>query len=55
MKKAKHNLFQEDATGIEEKDIELVMSQANATRNKAIRALKQSDNDIVNAIMSLTM
>uniref|UniRef100_A0A1I7XFG1 HECT-type E3 ubiquitin transferase n=1 Tax=Heterorhabditis bacteriophora TaxID=37862 RepID=A0A1I7XFG1_HETBA len=45
----------EDATGIEEKDIELVMSQANTSRNKAVRALRASDNDIVNAIMSLTM
>ena len=45
---------EEDATGIEDKDIELVMSQANATRNKAIRALRASDNDIVNAIMGLT-
>ena len=46
---------EEDAQGIEEKDIELVMSQANTSRNKAIRALRQTDNDIVNAIMSLTM
>ncbi|GMT00448.1 hypothetical protein PENTCL1PPCAC_22622, partial [Pristionchus entomophagus] len=46
---------EEDASGIEEKDIELVMSQANVTRNKAIRALRAADNDIVNAIMGLTM
>jgi len=45
----------EDATGVEEKDIELVMSQANVSRNRAIRALKKNDNDIVNAIMELTM
>jgi len=44
-----------DSTGIEEKDIELVMSQASVSRSKAIRALKDSDNDLVNAIMSLTM
>jgi nascent polypeptide-associated complex subunit alpha len=44
-----------DATGIEEKDIELVMSQANVSRNKAIKALRNSSNDIVNAIMDLTM
>jgi nascent polypeptide-associated complex subunit alpha len=31
------------------------MSQANVTRKKAIKALKKSDNDIVNAIMELTM
>jgi NACalpha-BTF3-like transcription factor len=40
-----------DATGVEEKDIELVVSQANVSRNKAIKALKNNNNDIVNAIM----
>lgn len=44
-----------DETGVDEKDIELVMSQANVTRAKAIRALKANSNDIVNAIMELTM
>jgi len=44
-----------DATGVEEKDIELVMSQANVSRAKAVNALKKTDNDIVNAIMELTM
>ncbi len=44
-----------DATGVEEKDIELVMSQANVSRAKAVRALKNNTNDIVNAIMELTM
>lgn len=44
-----------DATGIEPKDIEIVMTQANVSRSKAVKALKASDNDIVNAIMDLTM
>lgn len=44
-----------DDTGVDEKDIELVMSQANVPRAKAIRALKSNQNDIVNAIMELTM
>ncbi|CAO3577984.1 unnamed protein product [Absidia cylindrospora] len=44
-----------DAGDIEEKDIELVVSQANVSRNKAIKALKNNDKDIVNAIMELTM
>jgi nascent polypeptide-associated complex subunit alpha len=44
-----------DETGVESKDIELVMSQANVTRSRAIRALKNNNNDIVNAIMELTM
>ena len=44
-----------DATGVEDKDIELVMSQANVSRTKAVKALKNNANDIVNAIMELTM
>lgn len=44
-----------DDTGVDEKDIELVVSQANVPRAKAIRALKNNNNDIVNAIMELTM
>eukprot|EP00088_Acartia_fossae_P052036 TRINITY_DN585_c0_g2_i1.p1 TRINITY_DN585_c0_g2~~TRINITY_DN585_c0_g2_i1.p1 ORF type:complete len:215 (+),score=108.48 TRINITY_DN585_c0_g2_i1:31-675(+) len=44
-----------DETGVEGKDIELVMSQANVSRAKAVKALKNNDNDIVNAIMELTM
>uniref|UniRef100_A0A4W3JTF8 Nascent polypeptide associated complex subunit alpha n=2 Tax=Callorhinchus milii TaxID=7868 RepID=A0A4W3JTF8_CALMI len=44
-----------DETGVEVKDIELVMSQANVSRPKAVRALKNNNNDIVNAIMELTM
>merc|ERR1712244_188002 len=46
---------EEDETGVEQKDIELVMSQANVSKAKAIRALKNNNNDIVNAIMELTM
>lgn len=44
-----------DETGVEDKDVELVMSQANVSRAKAIKALKNNANDIVNAIMELTM
>lgn len=44
-----------DEGGVEDKDIELVMSQANVTRTKAVKALKNNANDIVNAIMELTM
>merc|ERR1719382_2121067 len=44
-----------DETGVEAKDIELVMSQANVSRGKAVKALKNNENDIVNAIMELTM
>jgi len=44
-----------DEGGVEDKDIELVMSQANVSRVKAVKALKNNANDIVNAIMELTM
>merc|ERR1711868_33178 len=44
-----------DESGVEDKDIELVMSQANVSRSKAVKALKNNPNDIVNAIMELTM
>jgi len=44
-------LTQVDESGIEAKDIELVMSQASVSRAKAVRALKNNQNDIVNAIM----
>lgn len=40
-----------DETGVEEKDVDLVISQANVSRGKAIKALKNNSNDIVNAIM----
>lgn len=42
---------QVDEAGIDQKDIELVMSQASVSRQRAIRALKNNNNDIVNAIM----
>ncbi|KAF2839946.1 NAC-domain-containing protein [Patellaria atrata CBS 101060] len=44
-----------DATGLEDKDIELVMQQASVSRKKAIKALKENDNDIVNSIMALSI
>lgn len=44
-----------DASGLEDKDIELVMTQANVSRKKAVKALKENDNDIVNSIMALSI
>ena len=44
-----------DEAGIDARDIELVMSQAAVTRDKAVKALKANDGDIVDAIMELTM
>lgn len=43
-----------DATGISPDDIELVAEQANVPKNKATKALHDHNNDIVNAIMSLS-
>lgn len=44
-----------DTDGVEDKDIELVMTQANVSRAKAVKALKENDNDIVNSIMALSI
>merc|ERR1711976_608454 len=44
-----------DTEGVEDKDIELVMAQAGVSKAKAVKALKKNSNDIVNAIMELTM
>lgn len=43
-----------DETGVEPKDVELVMTQAGVSRGKAVKALKAADGDIVSAIMELT-
>lgn len=43
-----------DETGIEPKDIDLVMNQAGCTRAAAVKALKENDGDLVNSIMSLS-
>ncbi|KAI0388475.1 hypothetical protein F5Y17DRAFT_470412 [Xylariaceae sp. FL0594] len=42
-----------DAEGLEDKDIELVMTQASVSRTKAIKALKENDNDIRSAALKL--
>jgi len=44
-----------DMTGVEEKDVDLVIQQANCSKAKAVKALKKNEGDIVNAIMELTM
>jgi nascent polypeptide-associated complex subunit alpha len=45
---------EEDDTGVDKKDIELVMTQASVPRSRAVKALKAADGDIVSAIMELT-
>ena len=44
-----------DESGVDPKDIELVVSQSGCTRSAAVKALRNNDSDIVNAIMELTM
>ena len=44
-----------DESGLEAKDIDLVMAQANVSRKKAVKALRENDNDIVNSIMALSI
>lgn len=43
-----------DEADIDVKDIELVMSQVSCTRAKAVTALKNNSNDVVEAIMALS-
>merc|ERR1719305_201352 len=43
-----------DETGVEEKDIQLVMAQSNKSRAVVVRTLKKHNNDVVNSIMDLT-
>eukprot|EP01038_Epipyxis_sp_PR26KG_P011570 gene11570-15493_t len=44
-----------DETGIDPKDIALVVEQAHCTRAQAVTALRNNNNDLVNAIMDLTI
>ncbi len=44
-----------DTTGLDENDINMVVEQANVSKKKAVKALRNNDGDIVNAIMALTI
>ncbi|CAM9147205.1 unnamed protein product [Choristocarpus tenellus] len=44
-----------DETGVEPKDIELIMGQASCTRATAVATLKKHKGDLVNSIMELTI
>ncbi len=41
-----------DETGLDTKDIELIIQQTSCSRRKAVKALKESDGDLINAIMA---
>lgn len=43
-----------DEAGIEPNDIDLVVGQTGATRPAAVKAIREANGDIVNAIMALT-
>lgn len=44
-----------DETGLQSKDIELIMTQADVKRSKAVKALREHNGEVVDAIMALTM
>ncbi len=44
----------EDETGITPNHIQMVMDHASCTRNEAIRALRESNDDMINAVMKLS-
>jgi len=44
-----------DETGMDPKDIELVMYQVNCSRAKAVRALKENGGDLINASASISL
>lgn len=41
-----------DETGVDPKDIDLVIAQVNCSRAKAVRVLKESGGDLINASTS---
>lgn len=43
-----------DETGVDQKDIDLVMEQVSCSRRKAVKALKENNGDLINAIMSVS-
>ncbi|XP_037415743.1 nascent polypeptide-associated complex subunit alpha-like protein 1 isoform X2 [Triticum dicoccoides] len=51
---AAHDDEEVDETGVDKKDVELVMMQASVPRSRAVKALKAAGGDIVSAIMELT-
>ena len=42
-----------DTEGIQDEDIELVMRHANVSKGRAVGALKNNENDVINAILEI--
>ncbi|OHT01182.1 Nascent polypeptide-associated complex subunit alpha [Tritrichomonas foetus] len=45
----------EDAEGLKEEDITTIMQQSNVSRNRAIKALREANGDLVTAVMNLAL
>jgi NACalpha-BTF3-like transcription factor len=45
--------LQEAEEGVKAMDVDMVMSQVGCTRTRAVKALKDHDKDVIEAIMSL--
>lgn len=43
-----------DESGLDDKDISMLMEQTNVSRRKAVKTLRENDGDIVNSIMALS-
>lgn len=43
-----------DEEGVDAKDIDLVMSQTSCSRRRAVKALKEHQGDLINAIMAVS-
>lgn len=43
-----------DMTGVDPKDVQLIVSQLRCTTEEAVKALRDSDNDLVEAILQLS-
>ena len=44
-----------DMTGVDAENVDLVVREAGCSKAEAVKALKNNENDIVNAIMDLTL
>ena len=53
-KAAASNEAAEDEAGITPNHINMVMEHTSCTRNEAIRALRESNDDMINAVMKLS-
>ena len=43
-----------DTTGLDEDKIAMIVEQANVSKSKAVKTLREHDGDLVNALMALT-